>query len=328
MTSRIIKVLRRDAIILLIAVFSIAGIIACGGAEDISGSASAPIELPNADDTGPIEVDDPEIQEPEQPTFDGGTYHRLYVPFTTWREDSGFVTNVSYQDTNTLSNLWRELIEGGKNNDGNRWMIRDGDNHSQGDPRTQNYYYFDRNFDIVHIGNYAGRLRVKQFLGGVIVKYSGGRSPGTWTVGGLYKTLLNKETDNSEGEQGYTKYNNDNLNEFMRGIHDWNEGDLTVILMNVGYDDIHQNEFGVDEYYCTIDDNYRKNPEYFLGKDPKTYLGTDQYNDAKLNTRVNHSWNLWKFNFRFFFGKPYNWQLEDITELNSKSKANLKNYKF
>lgn len=45
--------------------------------------------------------------------------------------------------------------------------------------------------------------------------------------------------------------------EFMRAIHRWEEGDLSVILMNVGYD-FGNGEYGVDEYYCTVDDNYRK----------------------------------------------------------------------
>lgn len=83
-----------------------------------------------------------------------------------------------------------------------------------------------------------------------------------------------------KGEKGYTKYDNSSLNEFMREIHYWGEGDLTVILMNLGYAtiDFRYNmsfpfsyELGVDEYYCTVDDNYRKDPTYFLFLRTKSY---------------------------------------------------------
>ena len=100
--------------------------------------------------------------------------------------------------------------------------------------------------------------------------------------------------------------------EFMRAIHRWEEGDLSVILMNVGYD-FGNGEYGVDEYYCTVDDNYRKNPSYFIGVDPKTYLGTESYGywNEKLNVRVNHSWKTSeKFNFKFVSAKPQSWHLQ------------------
>ena len=302
---QLVKVFQKVAVIFLIAVFSVTGIVACSA--DATEPSASQSTIP---DTGPTTPDEP------TPTFDEGTYYNLYVPWTTWREGSGWITNVSWQDTNALTKLWKELIDGGKHNDGKRWFIRDGDNR-QSDHRTGNYYYFDKNFDIVHAGNYADKLKVKQFLGGVIVKYSGGdgkRHNGAYTVGGLYKTLLNKEKDNSQGQQGYTKYNNDNLNEFMRAIHRWEEGDLSIILMNVtSGNDVHQNEFGVDEYYCTVDDNYRKDPTYFLGQDPTTYLGKQlpYYSGEKLNVRVNHSWKIWGgFQFRFVYNFPYAWQLE------------------
>lgn len=134
---------------------------------------------------------------------------------------------------------------------------------------------------------------------------------------------MNKANNNSQGQKGYTKYENDNLNEFMRAIHAWNEGDLSVILMNLGYFECETNpngssiaerfdEFGIDEYYCTVDNNYRRKPEYFLGKNPTNYLGIKHngYNHEKLNVRVNHSWNLGRFNYKFFYAKPLNWHLE------------------
>ena len=58
-----------------------------------------------------------------------------------------------------------------------------------------------------------------------------------------------------------------------------------------------------------IDNNYRKDPSYFLGKNPSNYLGKDgkSYIGEKLNVRVNHSWRLDKFNFRFTMAEAYSW---------------------
>ena len=310
------KVSKRIAIILLVAVFSIAGITACGGVEDISGSSEGFVQNP----------DNPErpSNDPTDITFPTDTYRWTYVPFTYW--DNEFY--VSYMDTNNLNLLWKKHISRTGSNDNIRWIIRDGDNKEE-DPRKGNYYYFDKNADIVHAGNYANKVKVKEFVGGVIVKYNQdntGKHSNVWTIGGLYRTLLNKDTDNSQGHQGYGKYNNDNLNEFMRASNNREEGDLSIILMNMGYASKDSRykftfsyEFGVDEYYSTTDDNYRKDTSLFLGKNP------DEYYDSKLNMKVNHSGNLNKFNFRFTMAEAYDWWQND-SDLNLR--VNLKNIKF
>ena len=329
------NILERMSILFFIAIFSFAVIIACSQDTTEPSRSNSSTLVP--DNTGPVMPMEPldtdlpswtleyetELPKPEptKPTFDANSYYSLYVPWVKWREGEGWITNVSWQDTNTLTKLWKEQIDGGKHNNGKRWFIRNGDNN-ESDYRVGSYYYFDKNFDIVDAGRYENKLKLKQFLGGVIVKYSGGRSPGTWTIGGLYKYLLNKVENNSQGQQGYTKYNDVNLNEFMRASHNWGEGDLTIILMNVASgDDQYQNEFGIDEYYSTSDYNYRKNPTYFLGKNPTTYLGTSQngWSGAKLNVRINHSrdynrttikWLEKLYYFRFVESVPYAWQLE------------------
>ena len=330
------KILKRMPVLFLIGAFSIAGIIACS-ADVTEPNASQPsVTIP--DNTGPVTPGDtntspepeptpvPEPEptpdpepEPSQPTFPEDTYLKIYVPWGKTLQADRYITTVSYQDTNTLNQLWKAFIECEKDNNGKRWIIRDGDNR-QTDPLTGNYYYFDKNFDIFHSYQrissteiYGHVIKVKEFVGGVIVKYSGGRQDfagKVWTIGGLYKTVLNKEKYNSKEQQGYTKYNNNNLNEFMRAVHRWEEGDLSVILMNVGYA-FGNDEYGVDQYYCTADNNYRKNPSYFLGVDPNKYLGTDLngYRNEKLNVRVNHSSNTSKFNFKFVSVDPYAWHL-------------------
>lgn len=318
-----IKVSNRIAVILLIAIFSIVGIVACGGAQDISASNGEgfvvnPDKSDSTDSTGPTETPGTSGRPCDYPE---NTYWELYAPFVTWDN----TLPVSYLDTNTLSEYWRKHIKRAGSNDNTQWIIRDGDNRRT-DPRDGNYYYFDKNMDIVYMhqtDNNKYQIKVKEFLGGVIVRYNidfTGKvpDPPVYTIGGLYRNTLNRESDNSKGEKGYTKYDNSPLNEFMREIHHWGEGDLTVLLMNVGYAtiDFRYNmsfpfsyEFGVDEYYCTVDGNYRKDPTYFLGQNPTNYLGVERkdYWHEKLNVRVNHSHYLDRYNFRFTIAEAYDW---------------------
>ena len=311
--DKIIKVSKRIAIILSIVAFSVAGVISCGSDDitgsDLSGATGVDIDIGGNTNIG--EDTNSATNFPEDSSL------MVYItPWTTRRGRGVYMPaslpynfdKVSYQDTNTLTELWKGIIEGEKILDGKRWAIRDVNIGKD----ANSYYYFDDNFDIVHVyeketaaGKYGHSVKVKQFLGGVIVRYSGGEAnPTTMSIGGLYKTLLNKDKNNSQGKIGYAKYKYDNnLKEFMRAEHNREEGDLSIIFMNVGYDNHKEpREFGVDEQYCSTDNNYRKNPDYFLGKDPESYSGTINYvnnnyiwKNEKLNIRVNH-WN----NFRFF----------------------------
>ena len=317
-TSKSLKVLKRVAIILLIAVFSLAGIVACGGADDITGSRSVsgnedtivdPGTTGPATPTDPEPTPDPEPNpepEPEPtPTFPANTYYKIYAPWVQWREEqapNGWGTNVSYQDTNTLSQIWKQQIAGGKYNDDRRWFIRDAANR-QNDHRvgnTAHYYYFDKNFDLVYYRQGKGSLTVRKFRTGIIVKYSAGRNAGTWSIGGLYETVLTKDEITSNGW--------DSLNIFMGASHmgERNKGCLAVLTMNTGYDDLYQNEFGVDHYYATA------------GNGQEVWYDVNQYTsrnpeelDKFLNVKGNLSWKLGVYNFRFVFNRPYDWHLTD-----------------
>lgn len=213
----------------------------------------------------------------------------------------------------TLNNFWKSHVARAGSNDNIKWIIRDGDNR-QNDPKTGNYYYFDKNSDIVYVhqtDNNKYNIKVKEFVGGLIVKYNQdntGASSQVWTIGGLYKTVLNKDSNNSQGQQGYGKYNNKNLNEFMRASDNRGEGDLSIILMNVGYATVDSRyqfqfsyEFGPDQYYSATDNNYRKDSSYFIGKNPSEYYNT------KLDKKINHSGNLKSYNFRFTMAEAESW---------------------
>ena len=297
-TSKLLKISKRVAIILLIAVFSIVGIVACGGAEDIAGSRGGGDTIVDPGPTGPTDPTDPEEpDQPEQPTFSEDTYYKIYAPWVKWDESqapNGWRTNVSYQDTNTLTQIWKQQIEGGKYNDDRRWFIRDANNNLN-DHRLGSYYYFDKDFNIVYYRQGKGSLTVRKFLSGIIVKYKGGRNNGTYAIGGVYETLLTKNE--------ITGNNFDQLNIFM-GHEDMraDKGGLEILTMNTGYDDSWQNEFGVDFYYN------------------KSVMGEDQLgqymskNPDELNNFLgarNLSANLSYVNFRFVFNRPYDWHLTD-----------------
>ena len=150
--------------VLLISVFSVAGIVACGGAEDIAGSRGGDYIV----ESEPTEPEEP--SQPEQPAFGEDTYYTVYTRFRG--EDN---PKVSYKDTNTLIRYWKEMM-GRKDEElkGNsrRWFIRDG---------------FDKNFNLVYYRQGRGSLRIRELVGAVIVKYYRGSKADTYTVAGLYQ---------------------------------------------------------------------------------------------------------------------------------------------
>ena len=275
--SKLLKVSKRALIILLIIAFSI-GIVACGGAENIAGSGSY---TENSDETAIVnpETPNPEQPKPEQPTFEENTYRSIYAPFVNWEDKSQVPEankiKVSWNDTNTLSQIWQKQIEGGKDNDGKRFIIRDA-NNNQREPLTGSYYFFDKNFNIVYYRQGKGSLLVRKFISGIMINYTGynGRKPADWGIGGVYETVLTKKeiTDN----------NFDQLNIFM-GDRDMREerGSLEVLIINTSYTFDNNTEFGV------------------------TFI-KDLPNEVR-----NLSWQPWYVNYKFVSVVPYLWHLED-----------------
>ena len=275
--SKLLKVSKRALIILLIIAFSI-GIVACGGADNIAGSGSY---TENSDETAIVnpETSNPEQPKPEKPTFEENTYRSIYAPFVNWEDKSQVPEankiKVSWNDTNTLSQIWQKQIEGGKDNDGKRFIIRDA-NNNQREPLTGSYYFFDKNFNIVYYRQGKGSLLVRKFISGIMINYTGynGRKPADWGIGGIYETVLTKKeiTDN----------NFDQLNIFM-GDRDMREerGSLEVLIINTSYTFDNNTEFGV------------------------TFI-KDLPNEVR-----NLSWQPWYVNYKFVSVDPYLWHLED-----------------
>ena len=277
--SKLLKVSKRALIILLIIAFSI-GIVACGGAENISGNSSGSY-TENSDETAIVnpETPNPEQPKPEQPTFEENTYRSIYAPFVNWEDKSQVPEankiRVSWLDTNSLNQIWQKQIEGGKDNDGKRFIIRDA-NNNQKEPLTGSYYFFDKNFNIVYYRQGKGSLLVRKFISGIMINYTGynGRKPADWGIGGVYETVLSKKeiTDN----------NFDQLNIFM-GDRDMREerGSLEVLIINTSYTFDNNTEFGV------------------------TFI-KDLPNEVR-----NLSWKPEYVNYKFVSVVPYLWHLED-----------------
>ena len=282
--TKLLKVSKRIIIILLMAIFSLSGIVACGGAEDIAGSI-----VGSYDNTGAVDTTDTN-KEPEQPAFPENTYYGIYAP---WAEgiSIGGVTNVSYQDTNTLTKLWQDLIEGGNGNNGKRLFIRDA-NNNQSDPLTGSYYYFDKNLNIVYYRQGKGSLTVRKFISGIITKYNAGKDIRLLAIGGIYETILTKNE--------ITGNNFDQLNIFM-GDKDMrtDKGALEILTLNIGYAFDNNTEFGVDFYY----NKSINSVEEYTSIDPN-----EIYNILKGR---NLSWDTGYVNFKFVSAKPQSWHLED-----------------
>ena len=301
---KLLKVSKRALIILLIIVFSI-GIVACGGAENISGSSSGSYtESPGGTETGGGEENGDGSETggntgetggntgsgtTTKPTFPENSYHTIYAPFVNWEDKSEVPEankiRVSWLDTNSLNQIWQKQIEGGKDNDGKRFIIRDA-NNNQREPLTGSYYFFDKKFNIVYYRQGKGSLLVRKFINAIIVNITGcGIRAADWGIGGVYETVLSKKeiTDN----------NFDQLNIFM-GDRDMGEtsGNLEVLMINTAYRFDNDTEFGVSFYYSK---NNKK--EYSL-KNP-------------ANGVRNLSWQPWYVNYKFVSVDPYLWHLED-----------------
>ena len=315
---------KRTAIIFLIAVFGIAGFTSCKKKVTQPEYQQA-IEMPNQTNTGPITPGDTNVTpepgdtnvtpepEPPQPTFGEDTYMTVYTP---WRGEN--YPRVSWQDSETLLRMWKEMMSRKWPADGKRWYIK---GRSYGNwnyspdrwkdpmfytPPEYNYYYFDKNYDIVYCNDARKvSLKIMKLVGATIVRWNKARNDnnkgyiGTWTVGGIYQTININEVA-AVDRHGDLKF-------FMRMddiTSSRNDKPLQVINMNLGYNDINFIEFGVDNYYHTTSGDYN-NITAFTNKTPQEL-------DKFLNTKVNLSWQ-WTLdwhNWRFFPRNVDSWHLE------------------
>ena len=256
----------RVAIIMLIAVFSIAGLTSCGGAatEPTSFSSSG-----GGDNGGGTPAPEP-TPEPEPVVYPADTYYTVRVPFAN---AGGFwaTAKVSYQDQETLNSLWKAMMRRQGMKDGNIFFIanRGGGKPSQTKDINKThvlhggdmYYYLLDDMTIC----YQDR-KLKKFLGAVIIPYANQRS--TYTVGGVYQHI--------PAGMSYTDINSDGVNIFMGWYDRREQNDIDVVVLNTTKYGWQFNGYGVDVYYKERGKGvaWGQNPNNFLGKKPNDLMNS------------------------------------------------------
>ena len=167
------KLLWRMAVIILVVAFSAATIAPTQSTSSVGGTSSGDGTIDGGTGSGGGTTGGGTTT---KPTFPENSYHTIYAPFVNWEDKSEVPEankiRVSWQDTNTIDKIWKKQIEGGKNNDGKRFIIRDA-NNNQREPLTGSYYFFDKNFNIVYYRQGKGSLLVRKFIRGTIVNFTG-----------------------------------------------------------------------------------------------------------------------------------------------------------
>ena len=235
----------RVAIIILIAVFSIAGLTSCGGAAteptsfstsggEYTGTGGGQTTTPNNNPNNNYTL----------PNDNPSDYYKIRVPFGVGGD--GY-TNVSYKDTNKLKQLWLDQINRKAENDGKVFAIRNRGNNADpnnfqktrthGQFKALDYYYFNENGDIVYKED---NTIIKKFVGAIITEYRDvhtqrghvaklgnndnrraiisitWKKKGIYTVGAIYANTLTTE----EAKKKY-HWDSTGNNPFKDGVYDF-----------------------------------------------------------------------------------------------------------
>ena len=222
----------------MITAFVFAGIVACGGGQDITGSRSTDtvVDEPTTDQPTtdePTTPDDPTPDNPDTPSnptdlgdnngdhnsttwniaetkgkaFYGASYRSVYLPLNMGQ--SGKWIGVSYNDTDRLTRMWKAMIDKGIRDGKRRLYIKTGD----GD------LFFDANYNVRW--SKKPDVIMKRFQGGAMVQLREGygnneqsareydyKFSGSYAIGGLYTFADSLYNVNN-------KYHSESLNYFF-----------------------------------------------------------------------------------------------------------------
>ena len=252
--------IKRVAIILVIAIIGIAGIISCKAnpteVYDFSVDSS---ELPENNPTTNNGRPALNSSYPNSPrNWNDATYREVYVPFAGVYYDNENGARqwnraiVSYMDSNTLTQLWKDQMDAKGKGEEYDFFLRNLRNTRK--PETfkngNDYYFFDSDFNIRF--KKVPEVILKKLVGGVITFTAqpdvGSTGKGTTVVGGLYQTMV------SGDRELYDKVDYDaGAKLFMNGRAN---GDLEILIMNVGASDKSFTAYGLDMAYYSGSDNY------------------------------------------------------------------------
>ena len=233
-----------------------------------------------------------EILAPNYPN-NATDYYQIFVPYT----GGGYYHTVSYKDTNKLKQLWFDQIKRKGKSDGKIFAIRNRDNdrdrnNFQNDHNgRKDYYYFKDNGDIVYKGGdkniETNEYLIKRFVGAIIVDYrkitekshpeegifkkDKIENTGEWTVGAIYKMVINvnearrlfKDGGASEGVYNFigirkwTYFNQYVSDRKMFTRQFYNTDFMEVLVLNPYANEGNADCLGVDAYYAYYGD-YRQ----------------------------------------------------------------------
>ena len=230
-----------------------------------------------------------EILAPNYPN-NATDYYQIFVPYT----GGGYYHTVSYKDTNKLKQLWFDQIKRKGKSDGKIFAIRNRDNNRdrnnfQNDHNgRKDYYYFKDNGDIVYKGGdkniETNEYLIKRFVGAIIVDYrkitekshpeegifkkDKIENTGEWTVGAIYKMVINvnearrlfKDGGASEGVYNFigirkwTYFNQYVSDRKMFTRQFYNTDFMEVLVLNPYANEGNADCLGVDAYYAYYGD--------------------------------------------------------------------------
>lgn len=245
-----LKSLMIKVILLSMITVLVAGIISCGGTEDIAGSRGGYVEVPitppdtNEDPEPPVELGENNgdgdsvkkwnIWETKGQTFARETYVDIYAP---WVEPNWF--KLSYEDTNRLDRMWKAMIDR---------MIRDVKN-----PRRRLFIHTTSSGDLYFDQDYNIRWTkqrdkvLKKFRGGAISQLKEGygnkyqasfeygpiKYSGYYVLAGLYSYNLDYNT--------VSQWNTDAINCFFGAAASQTSTDslkvgrIELLMLHPGY---------------------------------------------------------------------------------------------
>ena len=235
-------------------------------------------------------------------SFSTSEYLTIYVPYT----GKDYI-KVSYKDTNTLTKLWKSMIDRKGVVDGSRYYIQ----------TTEGELYFDKDYNIRW--SKKPNVVLKNFKGGVIVQYktgltgkdagneydsSGGKMIGKYAIAGLYTYAF--------GLPEVMEWKSDMMNLFF-GYYSAIKGDenelykdrMEILVLNGGLPlneegiykegDLNLSRYGyfaLQSYLDPIDNGYANGNEHLnniLGNSPEKYISSlKAYNIYKWGFRWQH----------------------------------------
>ena len=215
--------------------------------------------------------------------------YRVYAPFSgIGAEGEWKYTNVSYLDTDTLSALWKKMMNM-ESHSGKEFIIRNRQRKDNGW-----FFFFDKNANL-YWNKYPNKV-LKEFVQGVIIQHRcGNDTKGAYAIAGLYKLTTHSLELSKWGDDGVNLFQGYNF------VRTRMPGEYDIVVLNPGHV-VNGSEYGFEIYNSTI------NGFRYIGQGNGYY----EQRPETIMSKITHVSELWK-NWR-----P--WELWDLAfQINSSS---------